>query len=414
MNDRLVVVGAGVVGLSTALYAQSHGLGVTVVEREFPGAGASGHNGGIFSLGNCLPTSTPDVMWGLPKMLLDPLSPLAIRWRYLPRLVPWLSRFILSGRKSRIEEISVALAQMLELSLDAYEPILPQEAIVRSPGHLIGFATEKGFASASFGLDIRERRGISTRVLGPSEIAELDPALDGRFVRGVLIEDAPFVTEPATTVRLLTERFEGAGGILLRDEIVGFEKSGGSVRAVVGRRERIEGDLFVVAAGAWSKPLAAALGAKVPLDTERGYGVHLPDPGVNLRVPLIYADYHLALTPADDGALRIVGTDELAGVDAPPDYRRADKMIEATRLIFPELNATGAERWLSFRPSMPDSLPVIGRAPEADNAYLAFGHGHIGFTTGAVTGRAVARLMTGQSPGIDLTPFRSNRFWTLP
>lgn len=410
MSERLVVIGGGVVGLSTALYAQSRGLSVTIMERTSLGSGASGHNGGIFSLGNCLPTSTPEVIRKLPGMLLDPLSPLAIRWTYLPRLSPWLLRFFLSGRKGRVEEISVALSEMLALSLDAYGPLLPPDAISPSPGHLIGFASEKGFESSSFGLDVRRRRGISLRELAPSEIAELDPALEGKFARGVLVEGAPYVTEPAQTMKVLADRFERAGGTLLIDEVVGFDKSGDSVTAAVGRVHRVEAELFVLAGGAWSKRLAADLGARVPLDTERGYGVHLPDSAVKLRVPLIYAEHHLALTPAGDGALRIVGTDELAGVDAAPDYRRADKLIEATRLIFPELNASGAERWLSFRPSMPDSLPVIGRSPELGNAYLAFGHGHIGFTTGALTGRLVTQAMLGSPTDIDLTPFSPSRF----
>lgn len=410
MPDRLVIIGGGAVGFSTALYAQSHDLDVTVVERTHPGAGASGHNGGIFSLGNCLPTSTPDVLLGLPRMLADPLSPLAIRWAYLPKLAPWLTRFVLSGRPSRIEEISIVLAQMLERAVDAYEPILPPGSIVPSPGHLIGFASPKAFVSAASSLELRRRRGIAARVLEPDDITDLDPSLQGKFVGGMLIEGAPFVLDPAATVTLLAQRFQEQGGTIVQDEVVGFEISDRSVRTVRGRRDQVPANHVVVAAGAWSKSLAAALGARVPLDTERGYGIHLPTPGVSLRIPLIYADHHIALTPAGDGELRIVGTDELAGIDAPPDPRRIDKLIEATRTIFPLLDSSGSEGWLSFRPSMPDSLPVIDRAPAADNAYLAFGHGHIGFTTAALTGRLVSSMIIGAPPEFDLSPLRAGRF----
>lgn len=410
MSPDLVVIGAGAVGLSTALYAQMAGMEVTVVERVHPGAGASSHNGGIFSLGNCLPTSTPEVIWGLPKMLLDPLSPLAIRWSYLPRLTPWLIHFLRVGTPTRIEKISQAIASLLEKSVEAYQPLLDDPSLLAPGGHIIGFADARGFDSAAHSIEIRRRRGVPFDIIDAKGVTRLDPSLAKSFHKAILVRDAPFVAEPAHLVEALAIRFRSNGGVLLVDQATGFQQRDGEVTAVLMNGGRLPTGSVVVAAGAWSKRLATALGNRVPLDTERGYGVHLPHPGVTLRLPVISWDHHLALTPTTAGGLRIVGTDELAGLEAPPDFDRARRLIETTRRLLPGLDVGDAEMWMSFRPSMPDSLPVIGKASGATNGFLAFGHGHIGFTTAAITGKLVSQLMTGVETDIDPTPFRPDRF----
>lgn len=408
--SRVGVVGGGAVGLATALSARRAGLDVTVFERRTPGFGASGHNGGIFSLGNCLPTSTPDVLARVPKMLLDPLSPLAVSWTYLPRLAPWLARFVLAGRPRRIEEISQALAALLARAVDAYLPLIDAGALLRPGGHLIGFETERSFAASHRSIDVRRRRGVALEVLGPEDIAHLDPGLAGRFARGVLIEGAPYVDDPRQVVMALAERLRAEGGEIVEAEVTGFEQRAGRVVGVRVGGERREVDAVVLAAGAWSRRLAAELGDRVPLDTERGYGVELPHAGAGVSIPFISADHHIAVTPAGGERLRIVGTDELAGLRKPPNLARADKLVEVTRRILPHLDDAGRTVWMSFRPSLPDSLPVIGKASGAENAFHAFGHGHTGFTTAAVTGRLVVSLLTGQAPEVDLTPFRPTRF----
>jgi D-amino-acid dehydrogenase len=207
----------------------------------------------------------------------------------------------------------------------------------------------------------------------------------------------------------LAESVVDRGGRLVRDEVVGFEKQRGEVTAVRTRTRQYAASAVVVAAGAWSRHLAADLGVRVPLDTERGYGVDLPDPGVTLRFPIVDMDHHFALSPSATG-LRLAGTDELAGLEAPPNFARAEKLVRAARTLFPELRTEGGEQWMSYRPSMPDSLPVIGASPRYPNAHLAFGHGHIGFTLAAVTGQLVQELVEGKEPAVDLHPFRPTRF----
>jgi D-amino-acid dehydrogenase len=401
-----------VVGICAARYLQRTGRSVTIVERGAPGDGASGHNGGVFSVGNCVPVATPGVLKAVPGMLRDPLSPLAIRWSYLPRLAPWLLRFALSSRPRLVERASIALHSLIDRSLDAYELLIAGTAAeqhVRGGGLLYAYQEDAAFQGDRYGLDIRARRGIPFETLDDTNLADLDPNLAGRFRHGVYIPAARFTPDPRQFTLALADDFTVEGGTLLRADVHGFETRDGMVQAAVTSAGRLAANVVVVAAGAWSRRLARGLGVRVPLDTERGYGVELPDPNVRLNFPVISVDHHFGMTPSRAG-LRLAGTDELGGLSAPPNFARADKLIQAARTVFPELRADGAREWINYRPSMPDSLPIIGRAPRYENAYLAFGHGHIGFTVAAITGKLIQELVDGKPPSVDLTPFRPTRF----
>jgi D-amino-acid dehydrogenase len=258
-------------------------------------------------------------------------------------------------------------------------------------------------------VELRSRRGVAFEVLDDARIAALHPPLAGRFRHGIHLPDALYTTDPRRLSEVLAGQLVADGGQIRREEVRGFETGRGRVQAVVTSTDRVPAGAVVIAAGAWSRPLARRLGVRIPLDTERGYGVDLPDARLPLPFPLISADHHFALTPTPTG-LRLAGTDELAGLSAPPNYARADRLIAAARQVFPELGTGGAKRWMSFRPSLPDALPVIGRAPHHENAYLAFGHGHIGLTLAAVTGQVVQELVDGKPPSVDLEPFRPTRF----
>ncbi len=407
-----IVVGGGLVGVCAALYLQRSGRKVMLIERRRPGDGASGHNGQIFSIGNCIPTATPGVVRAVPGMLRDPLSPLAIRWSYLPQLVPWLGRFLWSSRPATVERASVALYSLVERSLDAYRPLIAgtrSEALVRGGGLLYGYQSAATFEAGRFGRELQARRGVVSEILDGEAVGRLDPALAGRYVRGLYLPGAPHTVDARAFTLGLAEALVERGGQLVQDEVVGFDRRGDRVTAVHTSAHRYATDEVVIAAGAWSRKLAAAVGVRVPLDTERGYGVDLPDPGVTLRLPVVDMDYHFALTPTRDG-LHLAGTDELAGLDAPPNFARAERLVRAARTLFPELRTDGATQWMSYRPSIPDSLPVIGRVPRFPHTYLAFGHGHLGFTLAAITGQLVQELSDGKEPSVDLEPFCPTRF----
>jgi D-amino-acid dehydrogenase len=281
---------------------------------------------------------------------------------------------------------------------------------LRPGGLLYTYLTERSYRGGVTGRDLRRRRGIRFEVLDDAAIAALDPVLAGRFHRATYVPDVLHIHDPMAFTVLLGRIFAEHGGTLVHAEATRPVIERGVVRAVATDEGRLVGDVVVVAAGAWSTLFARHLGLRVPLDTERGYGVNLPRSGIDLRMPILSEDHHFALVPAGDGALRLAGTDELAGLDAAPDFRRAERLIAAARTVFPELQTLGATQWMSYRPSMPDSLPVIGRVPHHANAYVAFGHGHVGLTLAAITGRLITELVDGRTPSIDLTPYRPTRF----
>jgi D-amino-acid dehydrogenase len=407
----VVVVGGGIIGVCTALQLQRAGRQVTVVERRGPGEEASGYNAGVFAI-DCLPTGMPSVLRSLPRLLRDPLSPLAIRWGHLPVLTPWLVRFALACGPRRVEAISKGLSSLMAQAVEAYRPLVEgteAEAILQNHGFLHLYRTQDAFQGAQFDLDLRSRRGVGYEILDAEAIGRVSPQLAGKFQRGVYFADARFTTDPLAFNRALTAAFTAKGGALCRAEVRDFAVTGRRVEAVLTTEGPLRAGAVVVCAGPWSRRLARRLGLRVPLGVERGYGVDLPDPGVTLPCATLLSDFHLGMTP-HRGGLRIAGLDELAGVSAPARPQLARRVVEAARITFPELRTTGAVTWMRQRPSMPDSLPVIGRAPRHDNAFLAFGHGHKGLGTAAITGRLIQQQMDQEPPAIDLGPFDPARF----
>jgi D-amino-acid dehydrogenase len=411
-QPHILIAGAGFVGLSTALYLQREGARVTLLDPNGPGEGASKGNAAVLAVDSVLPVAMPGVLKDVPGMLMDPLGPLAIRWSYLPRIAPWLMRFLAASRRGRVEEIAAGLRPLLASAIEAYLPLADEAGareMIRRTGWLSLYETDESFRKAQWGLELQRRLGVRMEVLRPEEIRQAEPTLAPIYRHGVVHPDNAYVLDPWRLAQRLAEAVTRRGGRIERRALLGFTFREG--RPVAGRTA--EGEMpfeaVVIAAGAWSRPLARALGRDVPLDTERGYHVTLPSPGVMPRRPLYSGDHSFAVTPLEIG-LRFAGTVELGGLDAPPNYARADKLLIHGRRMFPGLESQGASRWMGFRPSMPDSLPVIGQVPGLPNAVLAFGHGHLGLTLGAITGKLAAALALGRPPALDMAPYRPERF----
>lgn len=409
------VIGAGAVGMCCALYLQQEGHRVTVFDPSGAGEGASKSNAGLLTSSAVVPTAMPGVIRRVPKMLLDPLGPLTLRWRYLPRIAPWLLRFVLASRSAQVERISVALAGLVAQAQASYEPLwraTGTDHLIRREGLLIAYRSEAAFARGQEALQLRRRRGIELEVLEGEAVRGLEPTLDASVRYGVLYPRTAHTVDPRAMVSCFAEHFAREGGRLVRERVVGFDTGRSGPRAIRTDAGSHPVDVIVLAAGAWSRALASRLGARVPLDTERGYGISLPNAGVHPRIPIISPDLGLAVTPmATD--LRLTGSVELAGLSAPPQRAQFDRIVRAARTLFPTLETAGASTWMGFRPSMPDSMPVIGRSPRYDNAFLAFGHGHDGLGLAAITGKVVAEMVAGRRPSVDATPFRPERFGPL-
>jgi D-amino-acid dehydrogenase len=415
MNDHrktVIVIGAGAVGVCSALYLLRDGHRVILLDREGPGEGASFGNAAVIGEEAVVPVATPGILWKVPGMLMDPLGPLAIRWSYLPRLAPWLLRFVASSRAREVERISTALASLMKGNLEAFQPLVEwagEPEIIRRTGWLCPYETRSGLERYRPMLDLQRRRGVALEEVPAEEIRQLEPALQGKFHRAIYYPNVGYAAHNYRLVRLLAETFRREGGELRKTEVRDFDLGEAGPRAVLTGDGSIACDHVVVAAGAWSKPLARKLGSRLPLDTERGYHVHLPNPGTKPRVAMYSTEKGFAITPLEDG-LRAAGTVELGGLDAPPNWQRAEVLRKHLKAWFPDIDDSGASRWMGFRPSMPDSLPVISRAPKYRNAVFAFGHGHCGLMLGARTGRLVADMVAGREPEVDMTPFRADRF----
>jgi D-amino-acid dehydrogenase len=417
MDDKTVlVIGAGIVGMASACFLQRAGYDVAVIDPDPPGEGASFGNAGCLNGSSVVPVAMPGVLSQVPRWLLDPEGPLAIRWRYLPALAPWLFRFVRASTRENVEAQAKALRPLLSQAVDDYRSLVQDagaEGLVHRLGHLFAYRSEATFQKDSAAMRLREANGIAIEDLSADELRQLEPHLSRDYVRGRLISENGHCSNPLRLVTSLAELLVRNGGEIRRERALDFVIEDGRVTGVRTDAGVRPTSCVVIAAGAFSKPLAAKLGDNVPLDTERGYHVMIRDPEVMPRIPTMSVDDKFVVTPMETG-LRFAGTVEFAGLDAPPDWNRARVLLKQGLAMYPGLARDVPEerlsKWMGFRPSMPDSLPVIGPATRAANAFYAFGHGHIGFAGAAMTGRVIADLVSGKPPSIDAAPFSATRW----
>jgi D-amino-acid dehydrogenase len=410
---HIVVIGTGIVGTCTGAWLQRDGHRVTFVSPVPPGESCSYGNAGSLSPSACLPVGMPGMWKQVPGWLRDPEGPLAIRPAYLPALLPWLIRFISHSRRDEVVRIATALRGLLEPIFDSYAPLLSHakaQHLVRRTGCLYVYGSSDSARRWQWGMDLRRSLGVALHDVSEQELGRLEPDLKGRFRFGILAPDNGSTLDPEALVKALHAQCIADGASMVTGEATGFQRRGDAVQAVgLADGHVIECDGIVVAAGAWSGGMARELGLRIPLETQRGYHVTVQSSNLALRHTVMAPEYNLMVNPMAMG-LRLAGSVEFAGLASPPLWRRADVLLAKGREMFPHLDASRTSRWMGHRPCLPDSLPVIGRAPRLANAWLAFGHGHVGMCGGASTGREVAHLVAGRQPQVDLAPFRPDRF----
>ena len=410
---RVMVIGAGIVGLATAITLQSEGHAVTIVDPREPGSATSFGNAGAIVTGGVVPTSTPGLWKNVPRMLLDPMSPLKIRWRYLPRLTPWLIRFLAAGRPGTALRTSQEIAMLTARCLRAHHRLARMAGamdVIKPVGWLKVFRNERAFAETAYERELMDHAGVRYDVLDADELRQLEPGLSRDFTIGLFQPDSSFVSTPYALSRAYLRLFLARGGTILREEVKGFDVEGGRVTAVVTDNSSHAADVLVVAAGAWSKTLARQLGSPVPLDTERGYHLNLAwMNGPVLNRPTVIGGPQFVLCPMADG-IRLTAGVELAGIEAEPDYRRIRSLLPLAQQALPGLSGEVTREWMGHRPSTPDSKPVISRSPHHRDVYYAFGHGHMGLSLSAITAQLIAEMIAGREPSVPLAPFRIDRF----
>lgn len=410
-RKHIAIIGAGIVGVNCAHFLQRDGHRVTIFDPNDPGTGTSFGNAGLITQSGVMPSSTPGLVKRIPKMLMDPQSPLVLRWQYVPRLLPWLAGFLANSSRDRVERNCLATAQLFRHVLSAYDTVI-QEAgcgdLIQATGHLKLFESEASFASAAFEREMMDLCGCRYEILDPDGIRDLEPNLAPIFVRGVYMPDSRNILSPVRLVERIAEAVKRNGGELRREKVLTVDFDGAGKPIVVTDVGRHAADLVVVAAGARSQKMARHLGAKIVLDAERGYHIMLPAPEKSINRYLQSAESRISLSPKE-GGLRMTSIVELASVDAPPDYRRIRRLMAQAARMLPGLKQEEQSIWQGSRPSLPDNVPVIARSPRHDSVFFAFGHSHLGMTMGPVSGRIIADLVAGRDPGIDMAPYGPSR-----
>ncbi len=417
--SRVVVIGGGVVGLCCAIALLDDAHAVTIVEPGRPGGeqSASYGNGTLLNPSSVIPMSSPGLWRKVPGYLTDPLGPLTIRWSYLPRLLPWLRRFLQAGSTAtKVAATGRALRPLLADAPAMHRKLAEAAGVaelITRQGVLFAFPDRAAFLAEASSWRVRGDNGIQWLELDEDELRQREPSLDRHYTFGVLVEENGQCRDPGAYVAALARHAASLGATIVRSGATGFRIEGGQLRAVTTDNEEIACDKAVIAAGAWSKKLAAAVGDRVLLETERGYHVVISNPGIEPRYPVMPSDGKMAcvMTP---GGLRLAGQVELAGLEAAPNWKRADVLLQFARKVYPGLPADlppeRVKLWMGHRPSTPDGLPCLGVASGCPDVVHAFGHGHVGLTAAAMTGKVAADLVAGRAAPFDLRPYSPARF----
>ena len=409
----VLVIGAGVIGVATALRLQREGRDVWLIDRECVAAQASRGNAGALAFSDILPLASPGILRHASRWLLDPLGPLAIRPRYLPRLAPWLLRFWRASKRDRVRAATAAQAALMTLSAAETTSMLAAagaSGMLRSDGVLHLYESEAEMKASQPGWQARAEHGIAfTHLHGAQSIASFQPGLSPAIVVATFVPDWSTISDPLQLTLALAREFERLGGRIGRAEAIALSSGADGVSVRLREGATIVARRVVVAAGAWSHCLALTLGERIPLETERGYNTTLPPGAFDLKRQLTFDGHGFVVTPLACG-IRIGGAVEFAGLEAPPNFARSAALLAKAKRLMPGLRTEGGSQWMGFRPSLPDTLPAIGPSTTDDRVVYAFGHGHLGLTQAAATARLVADILSGRPPSIDLVPYRPQRF----
>jgi D-amino-acid dehydrogenase len=412
MRSATLIVGAGIVGISCAARLAEAGHQVTIIDRTGICEETSSGNAAALAFSDILPLAQKGMIRQVPRWLADPLGPLSIPPAYLPNLAPWLWRFWRAGRAANHEQSVVAQANLMKLAEAEWRLVMERSGtrhMLREDGCLELYESEAEWQASLSGWQARERFGIDFRHVRGPELAELQPGLSKQFVVGTFVPGWKTVADPQLLGKAIWRHGEAKGARFVQGEVVatGSTATGSTVGLKDGRR--LEANQLVICAGAWSHHLARNFGDRIPLETERGYNTTLPTGAFDVKRQLVFSRHGFVVTPLETG-LRVGGAVEFAGLDRPPNYARSKAMLEKTSRFLPGLQTEGGREWMGYRPSLPDTIPVIGRSSRAPNVIYAFGHGHLGLTQSAATARLVCDLVTGNTPAIDLAPYSPDRF----
>jgi D-amino-acid dehydrogenase len=413
-GSAIVVVGAGIVGLSIALRLQMDGMSVTVIDANEPMGGCSSGNAGYLSEANIFPPAAWDVLKRIPAMLVSSCGPLVVRPSYAPRLMPWALRALRASAAGASAHVSLAMAGLMTRAIAAFDGLLDAAGarhLVDRRGGLMAYRTADALAARARLLARWDAFGIRAEAVSAATVHELEPALAAGMAGGIFFPNAGRCLNPRALGLLYLQGLLQRGGTFLRGRVARLDPGPQRVTARLSDGREIRAAKAVVCTGFESDLLQALLAFRLPMASERGYHLMLPNPGVALNRPVVFGEPLFAATSMQDG-LRLAGTAEFADAKSPPAMDRAHMLMPLARAFLPQLNGSDAVPWMGVRPSLPDGMPAIGALASHPAVLYAVGHAHNGLTTSAITARCVCDLVSGRPAPVDLRPFAIERFKT--
>ena len=410
--SHVAIIGAGIVGVSTAIWLQRDGHKVTLIDRAGPGEGASFGNGGVLASCAMVPVTGPGLLKKAPGMLMDKDQPLFLKWGYLPKLLPWLRQYLSHANESDTRRIANAIAGLVGDSLEEHHALVEGTAAAKwivPSDYLYIYKDRAAFEGDALAWDIRKGHGVVWQELDGAALREYDQIFSPDQSFAVKMGNHGRIADPGKYVKALAAHVEDQGGEVLTGDVSGLTRDNNRITGVRIGENTLDADAVVLATGAWSGPLAREMGLSVPLESERGYHLELWEPSVMPRAPVMIASAKFVATPME-GRLRLAGIVELGGLNAPPSRAPLDLLRRAAKAAMPGLTWKRETEWMGHRPAPADSIPAIGAVPGLSGAYTAFGHHHIGLTSGPKSGRLLAQVISGRQPNLDLGAYSPARF----
>lgn len=406
------VIGAGIIGLAIALKLTQAGQSVLILDKVGMGEGASRGNAGAFAFADVEPMASPAMLLKSPRWLLDPMGPLSVPLSYAPKMAPWMAQFARACLPTAHAASTMAQAALMDLAKRETEPMFEDAGLsnhLRREGALYLYAGQRAFEASTDVWRVRAKHGVAFEPVSGARLAELQPGLGPRYTHAMFVPDWMMVSDPFEITKALGDQTVTKGVQFRQAKVAHLQAGEETTTITLDDGETIAAGQTVIASGAWSGELVAQLGDTIPLEAERGYNTTLPADAFDLKRQLVVPADGYVITPLSSG-IRVGGAAEFAGMQRPPDFRRSAMMLKKSEAVMQGLKTTGGKQWMGFRPSLPDTLPVIGRSPVNQRVIYAFGHGHLGLTQCAATATLVRDLVLSKPPSIDMHPYRAERF----
>ena len=413
MTKPIIVIGAGICGVSTALWLRRSGHNVIMIDKAEPGMGASHGNAGLLAQWAIVPVAEPSLWKQIPKHLIDPMSPLFVKWRYMPKLFPWLVEFLKNANMDMARKTTDALVPLLTDSVLQHKVLTKgtsAQSWIADSNFSYAYRDKTTFKKDSYSWACKKEVGMIPEIITGSDVQDVEPICGAAIKCLAVLSGQGHILDPLGYVSELAKVFGDLGGTLIQTDVQDFEREADKISAVLTGQGRFECDRVVVTAGIWSKFLMEKLGLNVPLETERGYHVMYKNPSQMPKNPMMITTGKFGVTPMTEG-LRCAGTVELGGIHFGPSKAPIKLLRRRVVEAFPDMTYESTEEWMGFRPSTPDCLPLIGQLGQS-GIYTAFGHQHVGMTAGPKTGRLIADIIDKRTPNIDMSPYDPERYTT--